>query len=402
MAPNNTMETPVVPVNEMSTNAQADSNKAVRPVPFLAHSALPYLCGYLPFLLSALGLVWGGWYNYMTFALAFVIIPLLDIIIGLDDYNPTKEQEKMLEKKLSFRLVTWVWVPMQVALVFWSCWFIGNNDMTLLELIGAATAVGICGGLGINVAHELIHKPGTLEPALGRTALATVCYGHFYTEHLLGHHKRVSTPNDPATSRLGETFYSFWLRCVPDSFTSAWEIERVRLAKKGHSEWSLRNQVLIGALSSVAVAAAVGATAGAAGVAFFAVQSFLAFSLLEVINYIEHYGLVRAPKPSVDAAARPDYVRVTPMHSWNAGHRITNYFLFKLQRHSDHHASAGRRYQILRSFTASPQMPTGYAGMLLMALVPPVWFAVMNPRVAAVRARAAEYDNSGIDPFKEY
>jgi alkane 1-monooxygenase len=211
---------------------------------------------------------------------------------------------------------------------------------TTAEAIGNILSVGIISGLGINVSHELVHKAPFFEQLLGRICLTFTCYGHFYVEHLLGHHKRVSTPHDPATSRRGESVYSFYLRCVPESLQSAIHLEAARLQKRGKSPWSPDNAVLQSFVLSALWAVLAFRFCGFAGLKFFLLQSWIGFTLLEVINYVEHYGLMR------DATGPDTYTRVTPMHSWNAGHRITNYFLFKLQRHSDHHAFAWRRYQV--------------------------------------------------------
>jgi len=234
--------------------------------------------------------------------------------------------------------------------------------------------------LGINISHELINKTNSpVEVFLGKSLLVTVCYGHWYVEHLFGHHKMVSTPYDPATSRLGENFYTFWVRSVFGSFMSAWHIEQNRL-KIQQLGW-MDNIIIRLGICSLLLAASIYLIWGQKAIILFFVQSIAAFTLLELVNYIEHYGLQRhVSKTEENNNGKEEFESVNPTHSWNATTRITNYFLFKLQRHSDHHAYAGRRYQILRSFDSAPQMPTGYAGMLLMALLPPIWFWIMDPR----------------------
>jgi len=268
--------------------------------------------------------------------------------------------------------------------------------MSWSQYIGFIVGLGIAsGGLGITIAHELIHKSSRFEQTLGKIILVSVCYGHFFVEHLSGHHKRVSTPHDPASSQFGESFYMFWPRTVFGSFKSAWHLEDLRLKKKGLSAWNIQNQIIHFILSSIGFALTCYRFFGIPGVKFFFLQSFVAFTLLEIVNYIEHYGLERKE------VTKGTFAKVTPMHSWNAAYTVSNYFLFKLQRHSDHHANAGRRYQILRSFENSPQMPHGYPGMILLALVPPFWFKVMDPKVIEYKRKAEEYEKSGIDMFPD-
>eukprot|EP01126_Amoeba_proteus_P009526 TRINITY_DN1360_c0_g1_i6.p1 TRINITY_DN1360_c0_g1~~TRINITY_DN1360_c0_g1_i6.p1 ORF type:complete len:287 (+),score=43.57 TRINITY_DN1360_c0_g1_i6:616-1476(+) len=272
-----------------------------------------------------------------------------------------------------------LWVPWQLVFLVWALWSASIWNLSITDFVLFATSVGfVTGILGINISHELIHKFG-IEVYLGKVLLATVCYGHWFTEHLWGHHKEVSTPNDPATARFGESFYMFWPRSVIGSFRSAWAIEKQRAKQGNYNLWSLQNTTVEIGITSVIIILSTLFVFGLKAVLFFLIQSVVAFSLLEIVNYIEHYGLVRKPKQSSDGMIT--YEAVTPLHSWNANARITNYFLFKLQRHSDHHANASRRYQILRSFEESPQMPTGYGGMLLLALFPYLWFYVMDKRV---------------------
>jgi len=308
--------------------------------------------------------------------LVFGGIPLLEFVSGEDKENPTEQEEKELLQQNSFRLITMIWVPVQALFLLWAFWAAANWDLSVGNFIFLSISVGfVTGILGINISHELIHKADSRENYLGKLLLAMVCYGHWYTEHLWGHHKEVSTPHDPATSKLGETFYSFWPRSVIGSFWSAWAIEKAKAEKKKYSLWSLQNPTVEMGLISASIGFSALLIYGPKALALFLLQAFSAFSLLEIVNYIEHYGLERK------AHGKDGYEPVNPLHSWNANARVTNFFLFKLQRHSDHHAFASRRYQILRSFDESPQMPTGYAGMLLLALIPPLWFKVMNDRV---------------------
>jgi len=224
---------------------------------------------------------------------------------------------------------------------------------------------------------KLGHKKNTLDQWLARIALAPSWYGHFYVEHNRGHHKNVATPEDPASSRMGETFWAFLPRTVMGSLKSAWELEAERLAKQGKGAWSVHNQNLQSWAISLLMFAAVVAWLGWAVLPFLVIQAVYGFSLLEVVNYLEHYGLLR------QKGADGRYERCQPRHSWNSNHIVTNLFLYHLQRHSDHHAFPARRFQALRHFDEGPQLPSGYAAMLMVAYIPPLWFALMDKKVLA-------------------
>jgi alkane 1-monooxygenase len=249
------------------------------------------------------------------------------------------------------------------------------------EMLGLALSVGVMNGNGINFAHELLHKPTKFEQWSGKALLLTVSYMHFFIEHVRGHHVRIATPEDPATARFGENFYTFFPRTVIGSWKSAWELETERLRKRNIPIVHWRNQMLWFVALPIAFAGALGLAFGGTAVVFFAFQSYVAFFELELINYLEHYGLVRRKLPN------GRYENVTAVHSWEARETLSNTLLIKLQRHADHHINPIRRYQSLRVFDESPQMPTGYPGMMILALVPPLFFTVMNPRVVAHSAR---------------
>lgn len=320
----------------------------------------------------------GGACTFLTPVFTFGLVPLLDLVVGGDDRNPTEEEMETLARRFGFRLVLYVYVPVQVALVLWGAYAVTHWSLTVFETIGLILSIGITtGGLGITIAHELFHKRSALEKTLGKVLLLTVSYMHFYIEHLIGHHVNVCTPKDPATARYGESFYKFFPRTFFGSWRSAWNLEKTRLKKAGHGVWSWHNQMLWFAVLPVGFAVALGLLFGWQAIPYFFAQSFIAVTLLEIVNYLEHYGLERRE------VSPGRFERVTAAHAWNANHRLTNYFLFKLQRHADHHVHPVRRYQTLRSFKESPQLPTGYPGMVVLALVPPLWRKVMHPRLHA-------------------
>ncbi len=328
---------------------------------------------------TGLGLFW-----YLGPIVVFVVIPAVDLIAGLDRSNPPDDVIDALENDKYYRWITYLFLPIQYAALVWACaMFTGPSwapAMSTVDKIGLAMTIGTIAGIGINTAHELGHKKESHERWLAKIALAQSFYGHFYIEHNRGHHVRVATPEDPASSRLGETFYAFWPRTVSGSLRSAWNLEKPRFKRRNKSHWSIKNDVLNAWLMSVVLWGALVAAFGVGILPFLVIQAVIGFSLLEVVNYLEHYGMLRQ-RTGPDKTGR--YERVQPSHSWNSNNIATNVLLYHLQRHSDHHANPTRRYQTLRDFEESPVLPTGYAGLIILALVPPLWFKVMDKRVLA-------------------
>ncbi|HEY3478944.1 MAG TPA: alkane 1-monooxygenase, partial [Streptomyces sp.] len=272
---------------------------------------------------------------------------------------------------------TFLYLPVQYAGLVAGCWLLTHGGLSLPDRVGLTITLGGVAGIGINTAHELGHKKESVERWLSRIALAQTCYGHFFIEHNRGHHVRVATFEDPASARLGESFWRFLPRTVAGSLKSAWHLEAARLRRTGASPWSPRNDVLSAWAMSLALFAALTAAFGPGVLPYLAVQAVFGFCLLEVINYTEHYGLLRQRTES------GRYERCAPRHSWNSDNVASNVFLYHLQRHSDHHANPTRRYQALRCFEDAPELPTGYAGMIVLAYFPPLWRRVMDPRVLA-------------------
>ena len=255
-----------------------------------------------------------------------------------------------------------------------------GGDLAIVDKVGLAVSIGCIGGIGINTAHELGHKREANERWLSKIALAQSFYGHFYIEHNRGHHVRVATPEDPASSRMGENFYQFWPRTVAGSLKSAWNLEKKRYARRNQHPFRIGNDVLNAWLMSVVLFGALIVWLGVGILPFLIIQAIVGFSLLEVVNYMEHYGMLRQ---KVGQPGKERYERVDPSHSWNSNNIATNVLLYHLQRHSDHHANPTRRYQTLRDFEESPVLPTGYAGMIVLSLFPPIYRRVMDKRVLA-------------------
>jgi alkane 1-monooxygenase len=330
----------------------------------------------LPFLswalvhITGLGLFW--FYGPM---LVFGVFPPLDLALGLDARNPPDSVIKWLEQDRYYRWCTYLYIPIQYAGLAFACWLWAYGHLSTVDDVGLALTVAMVSGIAINTAHELGHKRASLERWLSRVALAQSGYGHFYIEHNRGHHVRVATPEDPASARLGESFYAFLPRTVIGSLRSAWELEAVRLRRMERGPWSARNDILGAWAMTVVLFAALTAIFGLAVLPYLVIQAVVGFSLLEVVNYLEHYGLLRQKRED------GRYERTRPEHSWNSNNMASNVLLYHLQRHSDHHANPIRRYQALRHVDEAPQLPTGYAGMIVLATIPPLWRRVMDHRV---------------------
>jgi alkane 1-monooxygenase len=307
--------------------------------------------------------------------LIFVAFPVLDIAVGMDATNPPDSVLKWLEQDRYYRWCTYIFIPIQYAGLVLACWLWSSGDLSTLDSLGLAFTVGVVGGIAINTAHELGHKRASSERWLSRVALAQTGYGHFFIEHNRGHHVRVATPEDPASSRLGESFWAFLPRTVVGSLRSAWEIEGARLDRLGKSHWSWHNDLLSAWAMTVGLFAVLAIVFGPVVLPYLLIQAVIGFSLLEVVNYLEHYGLRRNKRED------GRYERCLPEHSWNSNNVASNVLLYHLQRHSDHHANPTRRYQALRHVEEAPQLPTGYAGMIVLAWFPPLWRRVMDPRL---------------------
>ena len=340
---------------------------------WLLSPALPLIA-----LFAVFGAIAGGptlllWVLPLVF---YGIVPFLDWFIGEDRVNAPESAVAGLDQDAWYRRIVYLYLPTQYVLTAAGAWYAVQGGLVWWELIGLILSVGMINGVGINTAHELGHKTNSLERWLAKITLAPVAYGHFFVEHNKGHHKNVATPDDPASSKMGETFWAFLPRSVVGSAKSAWHIEADRLERLGKSAWSVGNENLQAWAMTVALFGGLSAWLGPWALAFLVAQAVYGFCLLEVVNYLEHYGLVR------QKLADGRYERCQPRHSWNSNHVVTNLLLYQLQRHSDHHANPTRRYQALRHFDDSPQLPSGYAGMILIAYFPFLWFRQMDPLVA--------------------
>lgn len=312
------------------------------------------------------------WSGVLVF---FVIIPIIDLLAGEDGHNPDASAADELQNDRYYRWCTYLFLPIQFIGLIVACWMWAYGGLSVVDKIGLAVTVGLVAGTGINAAHELGHRVEQHERWLAKVALSQTLYGHFFVEHNRGHHVRVATPEDPASARLGESVWTFVPRSAVLGLASAWKLEAGRLRRKGHSVFHPSNALLHTWLLSAVLFVTLMVVFGWAIAPYLLIQAVVGFVLLEMVNYVEHYALLR------ETNERGRYVRCAPRHSWNSDRLCTNIFLYHLQRHSDHHANPGKRYQTLLSCDEAPQLPAGYATMVLLAAVPPLWRRVMDPRV---------------------
>ncbi len=317
-----------------------------------------------------------GWLTYLPLIEAFVLIPILELFFKPNPNNLSEEESKSRLSNKIYDLLVYSVVPVQLIFLFLFLRSMQTPDLDLITKIGRISTMGmLCGVMGINVAHELGHRTKKYEQWMSKALLMTSLYMHFFIEHNRGHHKNVSTSLDPSSARLGESLYKFWFRSVKYTYLSAWKLESKRLNKLGRSAFSISNEMLHFQIIQLSLLALIYYFFGLIVMLYFIIAAIIGFLLLETVNYIEHYGLSR--KKEGDR-----YERVMPVHSWNSDHVVGRIVLFELSRHSDHHFIASRKYQVLRHMDNSPQMPTGYPGMMMMATIPPLWFSIMNNRLS--------------------
>ncbi|MBL7924634.1 MAG: alkane 1-monooxygenase [Bacteroidia bacterium] len=357
---------------------------------------LRYFLAFLVPLGTLSGLIGGGWLVSIPLVFAFAVVPLLEIWMKPDSSNLNKAEVEWSRSDRMYDLLLYLLLPLQYLVLFLFLGRVNDHSLSSAELSGMVLSMGLlCGVIGINVGHELGHRPGIFEKSLAQSFLLSSLYLHFYIEHNRGHHHRVGTPADPASARYGESLYAFWFRSIMGSYRSAWELERNRLRKSGKPFFSFYNQMLVFQLVQILFLTSIFLYFGWLSMALFLVAALTGILLLESVNYIEHYGLGRRKKSD------GTYEKARHCHSWNSDHVLGRLLLFELSRHSDHHYKASKKYQLLEHLDDSPQMPTsrysghnhealehlddspqmptGYPGMIMLALIPPLWFAQIHP-----------------------
>lgn len=338
-----------------------------------------YLLAYMIPAITLLGSAMGGVWYWLTPVVFFGVVPILDELLPVNRQNWKPAEEADVLVAWGYTMVLRLWLPIQLAVIGYGVAIASSGGLSLTEATGLVLSVGITSGAGINIAHELMHRTDRRDRGIAELLMMSVSYTHFCVEHVWGHHKKVATRHDPATSRLGESVYEFLPRSIIGGFKSFLHIERQLVAKKGIKSLSLRDRRTRYLVMLMAMYTGVALMTGFMGLAFVVMQGVVAVVMLEVINYLEHYGLER------HEITPERFERVEPIHSWSSPHRLTGWILVGLPRHADHHARAARPYPILRHLDEAPQLPMGYATMFLAALVPPIWRRLMNPCVKAVR-----------------
>ena len=305
----------------------------------------------------------------------YIFTPVMDAIMGEDPHNPPEEVVDAMTADNYYRVTVHSIVFVAIALFLAYVVFVGTQDLPWWAIFALIIGVGANSGGVMVMTHELGHKANKTDRLTAKIGNMLMGYGHFNIEHNKGHHTWVATPEDPASSRMGESFYSFMVRELTGTFKRGIGYETNRLARKGKGFWSIQNDVLQVYAVTLAMTALFTALFGPAILLFLIPHHFLAWLALTQANYVEHYGLLREKK------ANGKYERCQPHHSWNTNHTYSNLLSFHLQRHSDHHAFPQRAYQVLRDYEDVPKLPTGYPGCFAMAFIPPLWFKVMDKRV---------------------
>ncbi len=341
-----------------------------------------YLAGFSIPLTAFLSIYLGGIWTYLTPVYAFILVAGIEILLPVNPNNLALAEEEIVKKDKWYDLLLYLNVPVQYAILYYFLFAINNFGYNWWELAGATISMGICCGvIGINVAHELGHRKNKFEQFLAKSLLLSSLYMHFIIEHNKGHHKKVSTDEDPASAVLNESIYLFFLRTIFGSIGSAWKIEVKELTERNRNIYSLDNQMLLFAFIEIGFTSLIYFWFGTLPAFLFLVAALFGILLLESVNYVEHYGLRRRK------LASGNYERVQPWHSWNSDHVLGRMILYELTRHSDHHYLASRKYQVLRHMDEAPRLPAGYPAMIILSLLPPVFFKIMNPRVKKIMAQ---------------
>lgn len=329
-------------------------------------------------ILSWVGMYFGGWTVYLPLILAFVVIPSLELIFSPSSKNIQEEKKKGVSENKLYDVLIFV-VPLIVygtLIVFLTQ--MSREDLLGYERLGMILGMGlVMGAMGINVAHELGHRRSKIEQFLAKALLTAAQYTQFFIDHNKGHHRNVGTPEDSATARYNESVYQYWLRVVVGSYRSAWQISNKECKRKKKSLFSLSNEMLRLQLGQLVLVFCVFTFFGWEVLLYYIAAAAFAIILLETVEYVEHYGLIRKK------VNEHRYENVRPVHSWNSNHILGRLFLFELSRHSDHHFDPHKKYPLLDHWDESPQLPTGYPGCMILSLVPPLWFSLVNSRIPA-------------------
>ncbi len=345
--------------------------------------AFKYVTPITVYLLAFLAFTGRGWLTWLPMIHAWVLIPIAELFIKPDDKNLDAAEEELVKKDRVYDHLLYIIVAIQFAALYYFLTSMKTSGLLWWEVAGRIFSMGLlCGSFGINVAHELGHRVNKYEQFFAKSLLLTSLYMHFFIEHNKGHHKNVATPEDPSSARLNEPLYTFYFRTIIYSYLSAWKIANNEMKKQGLTVWNWRNEMLQMHIIQLLFVGVIFLLFGWLITIYFLCAAAIGIALLETVNYIEHYGLLRKK------TGEGKYERAMPAHSWNSNHILGRLMLFELSRHSDHHYLASRKYQVLQHHDDAPQLPTGYPGSMILAMVPPAWFYVMNKRIRELEGNA--------------
>lgn len=318
-----------------------------------------------------------GWWSFLPLIVFFGLVPTLELLVAPDRENMDKKMEDDEKNQPIYDIILYGTLPIQLVFLSYFIYIIGDTPFGSLEWFGRVTGMGfMCGVVGINVGHELGHRHTRWEQLMGEILLLTSLDTHFLPYHNAGHHRNVATPKDAATARKNEWLVMYWLRSHFGSYIEAWQLENDRMQLSGRSWLHPQNRMVVYSMANIMVILGIYYWFGLQVLVGFLGAAIFGIILLETVNYIEHYGLLR------QQLASGRYEPVRHQHSWNSDHPIGRTLLFNLSRHSDHHYNGSKKYQILKTHEKSPQMPTGYPGMMLLAIIQPLWFWLMNERLS--------------------
>ena len=318
-----------------------------------------------------------GVLTYSAFLYAYAMIPLIEFILKNDERNLSEFEESLAKKNIAYDLVLYVSVALHLVLLSLFLFSLEDGALQIYEVVGRVLSMGLVTTFAINLAHELGHRQTRAEQFLSKLMLLTTLMMHFFIEHNRGHHKNVATFEDPSTARKGETVYTFWFRAILNEYLSAWRLEKKRLEVIKQPNFSLHNEMVQFQIIQVLFIGLIYYLFGGFILLAFLFNAAIAYVSFETVQYLEHYGLQRKKNE------KGRHERVKAHHSWNSNHVFGRLMMFNLSRHSDHHFKAHKKYQVLNHHDDAPQLPTGYPGMMILSLIPPLWFRVMNPKLEA-------------------
>ena len=343
--------------------------------------ALKYFLPVLVYIFAFIAFTFSGWVTWLAMFYAWFFLPLAELIIKPNPKNLDEAEAEIAKTDKIYDYLLYFFVALQFAGLLYFLFIMKNAyQFTWWENAGRIGTMGLlCGTFGINIGHELGHRVNKFEQTLAKAALLTSLYMHFKIEHNRGHHKKVATPDDPASAKYNEPIYFFYFRTIIFSYLSAWQIANAEMKKKELHVLNIKNEMVQAHIIQLLFVSSILLFFGLNITMYYLCAAAIGIVLLETVNYVEHYGLQR--RQTLEGS----YEKAMPEHSWNSNHILGRLMLFELSRHSDHHYLASKKYQLLQHHDNSPQLPTGYPGSMILSLIPPAWFYVMNRKIKALQ-----------------